>query len=380
MQLALDFLAATPPTEFGGPYANAGFAYQRSWTVCMLIELHKADGDYLVICDYHDDILVLEGGISAATVDFYQVKTTNKKPWTIARLLKQERARSGSTAPSVLGKLFRHKRAFAGAARKLVVVCNLPFSIETREGADITEDRFSFAALTDENQLAVTDAIKTELQLPDSPNIGVSLLFQTSTLNLSDHENGTRGRLEELLRTRFPDRAQFPVHPIYQVLADEIERLSRCKDACSTSTQIVSLKGFQRQQFEEYIVSCVERADRLQPHRVLTEVTEELRADGVPFSKRKRIVTALERYSLERMDTTRADLAALGAAAEAYVSAGVPEVPFSVILQEGTTHLRRCKEAKGLSDDYLMAIVAWEVLTNGWELPAAAPQPEKEAP
>ncbi len=141
MPTALEAIAATPPAEFGGPNASTGHSYQRSWTVCRIIDLHKADIDYLVVCDYHDDVLVLEGGLTGERVDFYQIKTTNMKPWTLTRLTTQGTGRSGNRLPSVLGKLLRHKQVFKDAARRLAVVCNLPFSIDTREGADVRARR-----------------------------------------------------------------------------------------------------------------------------------------------------------------------------------------------------------------------------------------------
>lgn len=378
MVIALDRLAATSPTEYGGPNADSGFSYQHSWTVCKLIELHQTTDDYLVICDYHDDVVVLEGGMLAEKVDFYQVKTTRKKPWTVTRLVKQEKAKSGNLLPSIAGKLFRHKETFKDNVRDLAVVCNLPFSIERREGADGTDERFTFEALKEKDQQVIIKSIKDELMLDAPVDIGISLVFILSNLNLDDHENGTRGRLEEFLRQKYPNREQFPVHPIFQVLLDEIVRLSRYNQPCQKVEELVTRKGFKRNQLEKYIVSCIQRADRRDPQQIIDEAKEQLRHEGMSFIKMNRLVQELTTYCLERMDRQRSDLSRLGVAAKSYANNDFPDQSFSAIIEDGAVKLRSLTEAKSFTDEYLMAIIAWEVLANDGKLPTTAAQFEEK--
>ncbi len=379
MTKAIDYLAAIPPTEYGGANAITGFAYQYSWTVCKLIELHKTADDYVVICDYHDDVVVLEGGISSEKVDFYQVKTTQKQPWTLNRLVRQKKGKNGKLLPSVIGKLFRHRENFKENVGNMAIVCNLPFSLSRKKGAGGNDECFTFDALEDNDQQLIIDNIKKEFLLPALFDINISLVFVVSNLNLSDHENGTRGRLEEFLRQRYPSREQFPVYPIFQVLIDEIKRLSGYRQPCQEITELVSRKGFQRKQFEEYIVNCIQRADRRDPQRIVDEVKEQLRHEGMSFVKLNQVTKNLAAYCLERIDQERRELANIGIAAKQYANNDFADQSFSAIIEGGAGKLRNLSEAKSFTDEYLMAIIAWEFFANDGELPTATAQfAEKE--
>jgi hypothetical protein len=48
------------PRETSGARTANRFDYQDDWAFCQILELHEADDDYVVVFDYHDDVLVLD--------------------------------------------------------------------------------------------------------------------------------------------------------------------------------------------------------------------------------------------------------------------------------------------------------------------------------
>jgi len=90
MVSAFDLLASVPPTESGGPLAKNRLAYQSDWTFCLLLSLHLRGDDYVVICDYHDDVVVIDKSNITPILDFYQLKTDSKGTWNLRRLVSRK--------------------------------------------------------------------------------------------------------------------------------------------------------------------------------------------------------------------------------------------------------------------------------------------------
>lgn len=51
-------LQTTPRERFGSISGNRR-DYQDSWAFCKLLELHQGDADYLLVLDFHEDVLVV---------------------------------------------------------------------------------------------------------------------------------------------------------------------------------------------------------------------------------------------------------------------------------------------------------------------------------
>ena len=77
-----DLLVTTKPRETSGPRSANRFDFQKSWALCRLLELHKSGKDYLIVFDYHDDVLVLDSCGDPNRIDFYQIKTKQSGHWT----------------------------------------------------------------------------------------------------------------------------------------------------------------------------------------------------------------------------------------------------------------------------------------------------------
>ena len=68
-------LVSNLPRETSGSRASSRFDFQKNWVLCHLLELHLEKRDYLVLCDYHDDVVVLERPSNPDQAEFIQIKT-----------------------------------------------------------------------------------------------------------------------------------------------------------------------------------------------------------------------------------------------------------------------------------------------------------------
>ena len=100
-------LIENKPTEKGGAINEERLTFQKDWAICKLIELHKNQEDYLMIFEYHDDILILDSCENPTLISFYQIKTKTTGHWRTASLLEKQKKPN-----SYLGKLFLNRVKF----------------------------------------------------------------------------------------------------------------------------------------------------------------------------------------------------------------------------------------------------------------------------
>jgi hypothetical protein len=85
-----DLIVQKKPRETSGPRSANRFDFQKSWALCRLLELHQSGQDYLIVFDYHDDVLVLDSATDPNRIDFYQIKTKQNGHWTRSALVARD--------------------------------------------------------------------------------------------------------------------------------------------------------------------------------------------------------------------------------------------------------------------------------------------------
>lgn len=69
-----DKIVAVIPREKAGPTSSSRFDYQKDWSICKLIESHNNANDYVIIFDWHDDLIIMDSENNPTKVSFYQIK------------------------------------------------------------------------------------------------------------------------------------------------------------------------------------------------------------------------------------------------------------------------------------------------------------------
>lgn len=323
--LAAALLDHVPKRDRSGSRATNRFAFQRTWTLCHLLELHESQRDYLLVLEYHDDVLVLDDELAPNAAKFYQVKTRELKEWTQVDLCRKAPAKElkvDSDTPdasskashakpkqpptrgprSILGKLLCHCRTFLPVVGSLNLVSNARFQFPLKDGTSgRNRDRICLTELDDSSLLRIKKAMKSELGDGDFPWDRVELLV--SGISLTEQRTHAAGALAEFLERRNPG-AYFATQPLLKTLSDELARRAEDEWSPSSFEDLRRRKGVTRVDLEGWL--------RLgsQPDRAaeLRSVCQQLSNEGISFREVVLLERAWKRYEIERMDRTAADI------------------------------------------------------------------------
>lgn len=305
-------LLAHRPREVSGAESANRFAYQRTWALCHLLALHEAPGDYVLILEFHDDILVLDDATDPKAADFYQVKTKSAGHWTRRELtrvpkskpkakVKKSKKSAKANAPaqqnpstaepeepaprSILGKLVEHSRVFEASVRSLNLISNASFKVELSASPPSTDrESFCMDAAQSTELAQFESALNAELQSQALPWSKVH--FRCTSISLKEHETHATGALAEFLERRKPG-GRFAVQPLYRAIAGEFARRATCEWQPSSFAELCAKKGLRRADVEGFLRHAPDRPD---PEEQLRLIVATLTAEGHSY----RDITALQ--------------------------------------------------------------------------------------
>lgn len=295
--------------------ASNRFGYQHTWTLCHLLRLHASDQAYVVILEYHDDVLTIDNEKSPAKVDFFQVKTRKSGHWKSSDLLARQKAATAQSAPaktsketngilavpeSIVGKLMDHCRSFLTQVESLNIVSNATFDLPVASPPPSTDrDRICLADLDSVSLEDIKSKIGSELKCAiDLPWNKVFLM--TSGINITDHDTYGAGELSKYLDKRRPG-GRFAVQPLYRTLCAEVRRRADNEWQPISFEELCKKKGLRRVDLEEFLQHAERQPD---PEKYLAEVRGQLLSEGLQYRSVVEIVAAWHRYSVERIDQT----------------------------------------------------------------------------
>lgn len=379
MATALDALVGTPPGEFGGQRATNRLNYQRDWTFTLLLKLHLDQEDYLVVCDYHDDVLLLNGSTSPTRIDCFQIKSSQRKSWSIASLLAQDVGKTGPL-PSILGKMYGNRQKFSALIGSSHFVSNQPVSIElVAEPKSAERTSFTADEIESSTKAKIVAKLKTELGLSSDPIINASLIFTVSDLSVRGHDEQVKGKLSDFLENRDASRT-YPIGALYRVIADHISKCIAHESACTNIVDLIKLKSISRATFENMIVDCLTVADRVDPDKLKRDYENVLREEDVPLLAARRLRKAFERFLIERLDRGRLNLQRLIDLLHTFHQGNRQQVGTKLMpyLKTGLS-VARGKGFTEADDEAVMAALAWEVLTDEGSVSPSDPQPSEHS-
>ena len=120
MTLTSEFIKKVPTENCGANTSNA-YDFQKDWSIWLLLECHQGLKDYLIIFDYHDDVVVFDSATDAKNAEFYQVKTTSKQHWNFSDVIRKKK-----NSNSIIGKIYNNK--FNCGVKSVNLVSNFPFT------------------------------------------------------------------------------------------------------------------------------------------------------------------------------------------------------------------------------------------------------------
>jgi hypothetical protein len=359
----LDQIVHLRPREVSGSSSSNRSDYQQTWAFCLLLKLHRSGNDYLVLFDYHDDVVVLDSSSSPTAMDFYQVKTKKTGNWTATLLLKRERGANDQPLNSIAGKMYANKIAFPAAAKTLNFISNAQFSIKHKDSpnSQTVVAGFELAELCRKALAEFSKTVQEEHNLQYSPLCDIITKFSTDPLSLEAHVTHATGELANYLNGIKPE-GKFAAAPGQRAIATAIARKTNHEGTPSTKEELLEAKGITRTEFEEMlsaIASHEEVRERWQ------DIRQTLTAEQQPFGDIHRCQIEWKKYAVERMDFSNTVLMAVQKAMKSIILDSRQEYPPRSLRELVADCLQRFNAKTEnaptpFSRDYLTAVILFE--------------------
>ncbi len=300
-----DALLQHRPRERSGSVSGNRFAFQRTWAFCHLLTLHESGVEYVLLLEFHDDVMVLDSANDPKQADFYQVKTLRNGYWNTGALTKvagrQKKAPPGDVGDppgSILGKLLYHVQAFGPHIRTLNVVSNARYNLPlANKNPSKDRDNICLLEFTPEAQAGVMDCLCKELgSVVDLPLDRVFLL--ATGISLTDHEKYGAGELSRVLDARRPN-SRVAVQALYRTISDEIARRSNNEWEPTSFSDLCRRKGICRAEVERFLQQTENQPD---PQVALEAVKTQLAQEQLDYRDILDVGFAWSRYQVQVTD------------------------------------------------------------------------------
>ncbi|MCE5204041.1 MAG: DUF4297 domain-containing protein [Actinomycetia bacterium] len=373
-----DALVQFKPGDRGGSIASGRLDYQKDWTFCKLLQLHAGGAPYLVICDYHEDVLVLNSPCNPDALELYQVKSRKgSKLHTVADLVR--RPDTPYTAPSMLGRVAANCHKFAEYQIKGIIASSTGFSLDMQSGGKSADlDEIAFNDLDEKTRKRVVEAIERDLHVVGAAALAAKLSFQKAALKLEGHDVYAKGALVEFLDLAYPG-SRYQAGALYRAIRGEIEKRTNYEQGCTSFADLSRNKGIARKDFEAMLACARVGSDSAPEWR---RVQMRLDAESMPWDKIEQLKAGWRQYEAERMDTANLAVRELGDYASKCVAdyrAQGLVMTLTGLIDWAAEGARKAAFSWSPAGAYVQAAVLWEVSHEASQLSDAGEEPAEEA-
>lgn len=224
-------LTKKPQRETAGSDASTRFDYQKDWAFCEMMQRHRAEENYLIAFEFHDDVLFLSPAEQPTSAEFYQVKTSSgASPRTLSSLTSRPKGKA-----SILGKMFSN---FDGVCAshdiRVVIVSNNAFEFAgTAVCADALDQKFRDRLLK---------KMQSEISGFDASRL-TKLHFRITGVSLDAMQSFLDGEAMELFCHKYGDDHGLNIRTWIRLIKGEIARRNNYpSDKIATAADLVNKK------------------------------------------------------------------------------------------------------------------------------------------
>lgn len=302
---SIEQLASIKPKENAGPRASNRFSYQINWGLKKLLELEANDEDYIMVLDYHDDIVVCNSEKQEDYIDFFQVKTKTTGYWRMADLKASSAKHEGDDVVtnaqsdqnksdenlSILSKLIRHVQVF-DASRYLYFVTNQRLSPNFCKSG---EEFIAFSSLDDKTKKSIKEAVCSELGDLDE-SVFDKLVFIQNQMNVNDYQNTMLGMLASFLKEKFDTATDVPV--IYENIISLLRGKNDYEVETSEKSELLRYKSISHSDFRRYLIGIT----KLKSYDdIVNTINSELK-DAIGYTCRLDVKNCLKQLKTDLLD------------------------------------------------------------------------------
>lgn len=307
-----ELITQKKPRENSGARSSNRFDFQQDWVICKLLELHRSSKDFLILLDYHEDVVVIDSEDNPEKMTFYQIKSKDDGNWTTSSLLKRKKGKNGKL-PSILGKLYSCKLTFPKHTLSLNFVSNARYNISLtpiegeakRNGTNKKE--ICFNEIHDDEVEKIVKQIIEEHSLTDNPDFIDITFLQVTDLNINDRETYVKGKLSDFLEELNPEGKNKP-GLVYKVLFDEVKRKTNYEYEVDSFDTLIQHKSIGKTNFSR-MINTFTQTNSCEKFWDFTE--RQLSNEQISINVFLDLKNAWNKYEIERMDYSKGYLMAI---------------------------------------------------------------------
>lgn len=363
-----------PPRENSGSRTSNRYDFQKDWTICRILELHIQSQSYLVICDYHEDVVVLNGEDETADLaDFYQIKTDSKGgKWTLRALLKKD----GNA--SILGKLYSNFTLAGDSTKSLNFVSNAKFGIDLGDGSDSASRlKFTCQDLHESEVKRINNSLEEECNGKCNLPLYPLLRFEVTPISYLDSATYTKGKIAEFFEEL--NLRPISVTPLYRTLFDEVRSKTNYEGIVGNQSELRNRKAIGRSDIQKLIAEAAECVDT---NEIWDEVRERLVKENMPFLKARSVGLSWRQYEVDRMDATNESLQQLRKRIRAWASMILEkdnDISLTELGEQVFSSVMQARLAGNYLEPYILAITFMETYEEP-TVPQANTKSQEETP
>ncbi|RYE39413.1 MAG: DUF4297 domain-containing protein [Hyphomicrobiales bacterium] len=291
--------------EFGGAHGNKGNDFARFWLINELLALTEVGaGDYLFILEYVQDVARIDDPVAPAAITLYQLKKKEGSVWDLNSLAGLTEKGKQVKATSPLAKMVKSVLGFKALSASAEFVSNTRFNVKLAAGGTALQmDYLSLADLAEDRQSHFRDSAAAAHSVPASaiPLQKIGLRYAPIEVNdMRVHVIGVAHGVLKKLSTAHAAQADTFVDALFAKLATASRNTSKCQ----TWEELVSKRGYSRQQFNDALVAL-----QLLPDQLLRRETllKEL-AQALSWHARDQMRVEVALTELARLKVTGGEL------------------------------------------------------------------------
>lgn len=301
-------ILASQLREQAGSNSYNRFDYQAHWIVFHMITEYKKNSQFLIFCEFHDDMAKVSDPSNPGCAEFFQIKTTAKyNKWTLPHLTKTSVKRSGEVKNSFLGFLFYNFLKFSSECSKCHFVSNVGMDEEIKTWQSLIEDNKKLKDADYKLYIKIKDLIKSEfqeLELKQFETVFDRFVQETYIYNgdlpLENYERVVAGEFFKMLEN--DDLYTSNSNKILRDIIEDVRKKSKTQIAMPISySKLVEKKGISSDVFSE-LKSIVKKISSQNYYKDFEGYLIEL---GFSVPKRRMLLRTLKEHKLKLLDVSK---------------------------------------------------------------------------
>jgi len=273
-----------------------------------MLNEYKKNTQFLIFCEYHDDMAKISDPENPNCAEFFQIKTTERfSRWTLSRLTTTTTKKSGHVKNSFLGFVFYNFMEFENECSKCHFVSNVDVEQNIKEWQSIIEDG---KVLEKENSVLYTEIkLLIRSEYPTMPINDFDKVFDrfiqntfvyNGDLSLTNYEKIVAGEFFQMLEN--DDLYTSSSNKILRDIIEEVRKKSKTKINVPISySRLLEQKGISSEIFNV----LRQNMKKLSSERIYNELFEFLSQNGVSQQKQKYLIRELKNHYLNMLDVSK---------------------------------------------------------------------------